>query len=306
MERSKETLQILSITPKFLFRYYYALTDADKTRCKPLFELLWKLPSLVDFRILKDRDRPESVEWVHLKGNKVAKRDRDVSGLKILWLPPIGDTLNRALMDSEFLHNLVSMDISLEATSSMWRQILDRAAKTLRHLSINLVLSEWEYGPVQALEFTQLTVLIINGIEPLTNKTVAFPSWMIIPSSGLINCRRISSLPSISSVWIRGVAPFESLGITCPELEEMRLYAYDRSKMGRAALFGNVVSVLHHRKENVDAGWEANGVKMIQLKRLGVWFYSFSPDQLTWIRGLVGELFDLATCSDVVEVEVDI
>lgn len=137
-----------------------------------------------------------------------------------------------------------------------------------------------------------------------------FPSWLRLPFSCKLLLEQIhvaSGLPSVSELWIGGDGWIDEmnwanqLGGRCPLLETLR---FDSTRV--KFITDPLLNLLRKRQENVEAGLEVDGVKMISLKRLVVHLPIVNKDQLVLleVQELVAEIVDLESVPEKIELEV--
>lgn len=137
-----------------------------------------------------------------------------------------------------------------------------------------------------------------NGISPLKLPNLEvlelkdggeFPRWLLIPDSAkLITRLDVSNLSSVSEIWSRDVGHTYDFINRLPSLRTLCL-----SHVSYLNLF---VEVLKGRKRNVEAGLQADGVKMEMIETLVLPFNLSDPelsDQLKRFLRNCRELVDV-------------
>lgn len=280
LEKSTATLQTLYLSRG----HFQGMED--------LSELCWRLPNLPSFRMVEY----ESNIPVNLTEKQTPKEEG--KGFKILWVLTT-KTLEEAFSkEPDRFDHLVSLRISKPIKTFRLIKVLIRCPQSLKHLSVHM---ENGYRP-QSFATVNLTRLEVLELAVYPN----FPSWLRIPSSCTFingNHGLISSLPQIEKLWIQDLRMVQSLAITCPHLVELRIVKYQSEPLARNDL-GALIDALRQRKDNVNAGMEIEGVKMIPLKRLVFPSKILSQSQLSELRDMVVEVVDLESVERLIEVEV--
>lgn len=285
LEKSKETLRIVRIQ------------DVNYDSRKILSTLSWKLPNLVDCRIT-DKDQ-RLVRFIQKNPNQ--DLEDQGSRLRVLW-SPVGK-LPLPLPLRQIMTGLVSLSLEYFHRPSEWMQILNEiSAETLKHLVLTItILYPWE-----EIEDTTLSIELPN-LEVLETKHVgvnqAFPSWIKLgPSFSSLICYNniYSSIPSVSTLWIRELGVVRRLANSCPELVELRVM---EARYLTGQNVSELIAMLKQRRRNVEEGTEIEGVKMVQLKRLLIEFSEVGSSELQEMEHLVEGVLNLSSAPPV-ELEI--
>lgn len=268
----------------------------------------WMLPNLSDCRINDGRSFVTLTEIKGMEGNPKTK-DSDnfkssANELRLLWINnefALEEVLEQA---PHRCSRLVSLSLQARIKPLAIVPILQGSSQTLKHLAINLNHHGGEaQQPAMTFQFPLLQVLEIELW------LLIFPSWISIPPTCTVISRSqhvITDLPPTSNLWLDSLQHVEDLAISRnPNLVGMRIITFDTLFLRKKAI-DEFNLMLRERKDNVEAGMEIEGVKMVHLKRLVFPFKHLNQYQLLQLRELVDEVVELTSAERIIEVEVDV
>lgn len=275
LEKSKKTLQVISITQ---------VLYSDKID-SILSELSWKLPNLVDFRLL-DTKHPLGCILLTGQQKQVDKPQTNdgSSRLKVLWLVELG-----TLFEShpQIFRNLKSLHLVSQVDTEDLRRILESSSKTIKHLSIG----------TRNLPPLQLPPLELSRLELLQLRSscgTEYPSWMKIPRSSTIQIHNFNSSPWVSSLSTSEPGLILVMVERCPTLSVLRVIPNVCAwSTGSKWVCDELIPVLRKRNEDAEAGLERNGIRVVKLKTLIIGFKEVGPEAVDQLKGLVKDVVDL-------------
>lgn len=286
LQRSKTTLERLIISAENI-----ALEDPTE-----VFELIKKFPNL---KIFKSSTRAHSVAaLVHSRTRErslTKDQEADGASLRALWS---GSAPRDFGAYDAIFNNVASLEIGERYSSLHWRRLLELPSQTLKHLKFYIFdHQETEPSDIKTINFPNLQLLEFG-----TNNAV-FPYWFNVPPTLILVLKPRnevpSRLPNIEEVRLdlQETNDFSNLGSQCPLLKELRF--------GEWLFFSRrdgILSLLRKRAENVEAGFELGGVKMIPLKKVVL---SFRKTKLSRkVKTLVEEVVDLESVSETVPIHI--
>lgn len=276
LEKSKETLQILDLNVR-------SFSHAQRVE---LDELCWRLPHLIHCNLASRESLVQLVEKIDDHLGRMSK----LESLSIFNAKKLSNS------HPNILNNLVALRISSSMKHVDSRRILEIPSKTLKYL--RLYFKSAEPAGLTPLEFPRLQCLRISSLLHFQ-----YPTWLKIPS----DCTLIipyslipSTLPSASRLWISDPDRLENLKDLCPLLKELKIHPY--SQLPKVT--HRLINMLKKRRENVEAGVEVNGIRMIPLETLVVDCQHLKPHVISELRELVGEVKSVETVPSSYEVEI--
>lgn len=133
LERSKETLEEVFIEDSI----------TSPARLEVFNELIYRLPRLVDCRLMNDLWEVSRVELMASGGNELTSEgNKNLSSLKVLWISVMEPTFS---LHPEFLNNLSSLRLEGVMEEYLLRRLLDSASQTLKHLFITTASTHQHY-----------------------------------------------------------------------------------------------------------------------------------------------------------------